>query len=102
LIESWKRLAPNCVKASLDAMSADIYPNPAQTELTVSLSAAGKSNVQATVQIVNLQGQVVRLPTQARFGTYFFDVSQLTNGVYVVTVQWENGQKTTQKVIITN
>jgi hypothetical protein len=103
LIESWKGLTKDCKTIPYEeVVHADIFPNPAQTQLTVSLSSALKSDLKASVSIVNLQGTVVSLPSQETFGTYYFDVSGLTNGVYFVTVQWENGKKTNQKVLITN
>ncbi|MEN9609286.1 MAG: Secretion system C-terminal sorting domain [Bacteroidota bacterium] len=100
LIDSWKALTQGCKPATDEDVHADIFPNPTQSQLTVSLSSSLKTDVKATVSILNLQGAAMTTPVVETHGTYSFDVSGLANGVYLVTVQWENGNKTTQKVMI--
>jgi hypothetical protein len=65
----------------------NIYPNPAVDQITIS----GDSNV--TGNIVDQMGKVV-----LSFTTNTIDISELSNGVYLITVL-DNESITTQKII---
>ena len=67
-----------------------IYPNPARTELYLSISQTDKSEI----SVSNLLGQVL-IKTQNQ---NHIDISNLTNGIYMITIS--KGQtKQTQKFI---
>ena len=81
--------------------SVSVYPNPVKDIATVSLTLNQSSNV--TVGVTNLVGQQVMSLNKGSMsaGTTQFnlDASNLTSGVYFVTVL-VNGQKFTQKMVV--
>lgn len=61
-----------------------IYPNPTSDELTIETSH------QATIQILNIQGQLIKA-IDATDSKTSVDVSELSSGMYFVEVKTENG-----------
>ena len=101
LVDLWKNFAQGCnLSQQKNDLHVEVYPNPATTELTVSLSSALKVDVKAQVSIVNLQGTTVSLAHKESHGTYYFDVADIVNGTYLVSVVWENGARSVQKILI--
>ena len=80
-------------RASADGLT--VYPNPVSTSFTLN-----SGSVEATqVTIFDIQGKLI-MQSNAKFsGTKTFDVSQLSKGVYFVTVLSNNGLKITHKFI---
>ena len=78
-----------------------IYPNPAQSETTVSYTLTTKSDV--SIELVNTLGQ--RITTIERkdqaIGTHSerISVSQLMKGTYLLTVRTEKGAETLRLVV---
>lgn len=74
----------------------DIYPNPSNGIINISYS---EDFIQGEISIVNILGQVVysKQLTTDKFQT--INLSNLTNGVYIVTVIFD-GEITTKKIII--
>ena len=65
-----------------------VYPNPAKDIFNIELEDAAK----ATITIVNGAGQTLELPkTVSNNNLITFDVSALSEGVYYVKVETENG-----------
>lgn len=86
--------------ASADAISMDVYPNPARNLATVSLRGLAEGAVSISVQ--NLHGQeVLRRERMAETG--FFQAELNTSGwpagLYMVRVQ-QNGTAQTEKLVI--
>lgn len=77
----------------LKAASVSVYPNPASDKV-----ALVSANRIAEAVIVNSLGQVV-LRTNPDAKTVVLDVSGLTNGVYYVKTQSEEGQATSRLII---
>ena len=72
-----------------------VYPNPVKTTVTLN-----SGSVEATqVSIFDIQGKLIMLNNGKFSGTKSFDVSQLSKGVYFVTVLSNNGVKLTHKFI---
>ena len=70
-----------------------IYPNPAGFQFTIDLSAEnGKYYVH------DLNGRLIS--QDFIYGSAFVDVSQFTNGVYIVSVEHENGSFSRDKIVI--
>lgn len=65
-----------------------IYPNPASTELKIDDSPLLKQN--NAYQVVNLLGQVI-LKDRLKMSQSSIDVSSLTNGVYYLTIDTDEG-----------
>ena len=75
-----------------DAVNFSIYPNPTSGEFTVALA----DNVEASVEIVNVAGQVV---ASQKFEGSATIKKALAAGVYTVVVK-SNGGVSTQKLIV--
>jgi hypothetical protein len=73
----------------------NVFPNPAQNVLTITVGAT--QNFNASIEVVNISGQVV-VPSQNinfNLGTNnnTVDISNLNNGVYVLRIVSANGVK---------
>jgi len=80
-------------RASADGLT--VYPNPVKTTVTLN-----SGSVEATqVSIFDIQGKLIIQNNDKFSGTKTFDVSQLSKGVYFVTVASNNGVKLTHKFI---
>ncbi|MBC7553505.1 MAG: T9SS type A sorting domain-containing protein [Taibaiella sp.] len=86
--------------ARLNAIG-EVYPNPANTSVTVPFTVAQDAN--ATVTLSNVIGQVIKTTsvaaTAGSAAKVNFSTSDLANGVYTVTVT-ANGQQSTARVTI--
>lgn len=76
-----------------DANGINIYPNPANTSLTVSAQSEIKS-----ISIMNLVGQTVQI-LQVGAVERTIDLSNLNNGQYIMSLSMKNGQLLNQKFI---
>lgn len=73
-----------------DLTTFEVYPNPVQNEFII------KSDQRVTeASIYNLTGQLVRLLAA---GTRTIDVSDLNEGVYIISIKTENGVGTSRFV----
>ncbi len=70
--------------------SAQIFPNPVTTELTLDLNTS--SNTDYSVTVIDVMGQTVQnLGNYNSSLTKAFDVSELSNGIYFLRVATEEG-----------
>jgi hypothetical protein len=77
----------------------NIYPNPTKGEFTLKLASSESENL--TVKVVDMTGRVIldrMITTQEGVNEIPFDMSGVTDGVYVMTVN-RNGSLTTLKVV---
>lgn len=77
-----------------------VYPNPAKDMLTITLSTNSNENV--VVKMLDITGNIVlnsNLGNINGLKQSAVDLSSLTNGVYLISVQTGN-QLTTQKIIV--
>ena len=91
----------DAVPESINPMtSARVYPNPVNGVLNVEVNAS--QNSEATMSVFNIMGQKVAEKT-ANFNTGIntasFNTSELSNGVYFVTVK-ANGFEKTMKFVV--
>ena len=71
----------------------NVYPNPSNDQLTIDLT-----NEKGVYIIYDLNGRVV---TQSMInGTSMMDVSSWENGVYIISVEFDNGSLSREKIII--
>jgi polyhydroxybutyrate depolymerase len=88
-IEIWKffRKYTN-ITYSIDTYSnnaaVNIFPNPVNDKLTIDISEKSK------IQIYTIQGQIIKEECTSE-STYSTDVSNLTNGTYIVKITSESG-----------
>ena len=80
---------PVAIKGTLESDNLSVYPNPASDKLMV------KGNVNATITIRNIIGQVVK----SAINVTSISVSELPVGVYMVTLE-EKNNISVQKVLI--
>lgn len=81
---------------------SEVYPNPATDKATIGFTLKDAANVNVTVS--NSIGQVVKTQSLGKYnanqqGGARIDVSNLSNGVYFVTVN-ANGQNVTKRLIV--
>jgi hypothetical protein len=83
---------------SLELQSAlnnlNIYPNPVSNELNVKFNATSA----ATIELVNVAGQVLATKNASEFVNVTFDTAELNAGVYFVNIKVAEGTFT-QKII---
>ena len=85
------------VCASLDESALkglNIYPNPVANELNVSFNASSA----ATIELVNVAGQVIETKNTSEFANVTFNTAELNAGVYFVNIKVAEGTFT-QKII---
>ena len=91
----------NDVASSLSNVS-DVFPNPAMNDATVKFTVNQAADVSVTV--ANSVGQVVKTQSLGKYGANQtagarINVSNLSNGVYFVTVT-ANGQNVTKRLVV--
>ena len=79
----------------------NLFPNPANKKITLSLNLAKTENV--SIKITNMLGQLEESESVNRLNSgkneYSYDVSNISNGVYFITLSSEN-LRATKKLII--
>jgi hypothetical protein len=79
---------------SLSISGLSIYPNPVANELNVKFNAISA----ATIELVNVAGQVIASKDASEFANVTFDTATLNAGVYFVNIKVAEGVFT-QKII---
>ncbi len=83
-------LLANCSSLSIDEFSQDslsIYPNPTQTELSISTS---KNLGNVAITLVDINGRVVLKIRKELFNTISVNTSQLQSGLYILNIKGDN------------
>jgi hypothetical protein len=81
-----------------EGVGISIYPNPVISDLTVQI--AGKLEHEATIEIINLNGKVVKTHVIPQGATSANPVTltNLDSGVYVARIRYSNGDVSTVKL----
>lgn len=76
-----------------------VYPNPTTNNLTVELSQNASNDY--TIEVIDALGRVINSQTLPK-GNYIhqIDVSNLTNGTYLLRMISKNGKATTQQFVV--
>lgn len=80
----------NCSVLSIDEFSKDslsVYPNPTQTELSISTP---KNLGNVAITLVDINGRVVLEIRQELFNTITLNTSQLQSGIYILNIKGGN------------
>lgn len=88
------------VNFQIDLSDWSVFPNPAQEELFLNLKPfAGK---QATIQLINNFGQVVRTENLGELGgeTERLDLKNVENGLYFIQIKVEGKKALQQKIVV--
>src|SRR5438045_4503473 len=73
-----------------------LFPNPATTAVTINFGKAAR----CTVEVCNMLGERLTLPlSQGEGSSVLIDVSQLSRGIYFVTVKDGEGNKVVRKIV---
>jgi PKD repeat protein len=82
----------------IDVTTVSVYPNPANTYITIEADYEI-----AKVAVYDVTGKKVVAQNTAQGSlAHKVNVSTLSNGIYVITVSYENGQKSNHKISITH
>lgn len=82
------------LEAKSTLKSLNIFPNPVANELNVKFNA----NSAATIELVNVAGQVIETKNATEFADVTFNTAELNAGVYFVNIKVAEGTFT-QKII---
>jgi photosystem II stability/assembly factor-like uncharacterized protein len=79
------------ITSVVSADNVQVYPNPATTEITVSLTSPSEVDI----RIFDVSGKLLVYQADKMIeGTHSLDVSELTSGVYFLRINSENGEIT--------
>jgi len=99
----YKLTCPTCmtltelsVQNPSNVVSANVYPNPANSEVTITYSV--KDGSAATVSIINTMGQIVATE-KATNGKVVISTANMPSGIYFYTVE-SNGSKMTNRFVV--
>ncbi len=95
-----KSIAQNEAASSAVLKDVKLSPNPANGK--VSLTLTGYSG-NVTIQLMDINGKVLqekKIPGLSKLSQQQIDISNYANGVYLVTVMDEKGNRKTQKLVI--
>jgi len=82
-----------------NAASVAMYPNPASSVLNIELK--GTEQTIAKIWVMDIAGKTALVETATNGSKqHVLNMSALTDGVYFVNVQLNNGEQTTRKVIL--
>lgn len=73
----------------------EVFPNPANSSINMTFE---NSALGATIRVTNLQGQIVYEENFVQGNSFELDVSNLSNGMYLVAINTENGLQFTRFV----
>lgn len=78
------------ISSSVKKATLNIYPNPAQSTVTLSIPISTKIN-RSDLTIIDMMGKVIDVPTKISNQDVELDLNNLANGLYFV--QYNNGEK---------
>jgi hypothetical protein len=78
--------------------NVSFFPNPARDYVNVSLGQT--SNIEMTIRLVSLSGQVMQEKKAASGGIVSFPVQQYPAGLYILTVVGTDGSRESSKLMI--
>ncbi len=100
---NWSVLNGNLsVKQPANVNTVNVYPNPANNYVMVDFNLVNNDNI--TMEIMDITGRVILSENKGELPSgdqsMVFSTSDLSNGVYFVTIKGANGFTSTQKFII--
>jgi hypothetical protein len=81
-----------------EELEFSIYPNPAKTKVSISIPN-NKTKDEIIITILNIQGELLLTKKFRNMNLMEFELSGLTDGIYLFKIQTETGIET-QKLII--
>ncbi len=78
------------------AFDSKVYPNPARETITLETS----ESVPQTISIISIDGKQVRQVSASSNTRNVYDISDLTPGLYFITVEMENGRMEQHRFIV--
>ena len=84
----------NPASLEVEELASALYPNPASTELNVSFD----NGIASLVEVYGMNGRLIQT-LQPENSLLKIDVSNLENGVYLIHIMADNGQRTIKKFV---
>jgi hypothetical protein len=88
--------------SSLQTTGMGVYPNPVQNAETLTIKFSATENANATVSVIYMQGNVVKIATQtAQIGenTFLIETAALKPGLYIVQATVGTNKETTRVIV---
>jgi hypothetical protein len=73
----------------------DLFPNPASTSATITISAEKEIN---KIQLLNILGEQILVEDTEPSTSVNFDLGQLKNGIYIVKVTFSDKTSSTKRL----
>lgn len=89
---------PSGINNVADAVSMSVYPNPASSELYVSISTSQKAI--STIQLSDLTGRLVKEVNNVNSYTTPIRVDDMNTGVYLLSLKLSDGTTATRRVVV--
>ena len=75
-----------------------IYPNPAKNEIII-ITKDEETKIQALALFSSNGNKILSTKINTPSNEYFFDVSDLSSGIYIIQIELNNGNKVNKKII---
>ena len=80
--------------------SISIYPNPAKNSLNINFGTINNSDLSTEISIYDLQGKKIKSIQRNTEIIQNVNTSQLSDGIYVLKINNQNGEQITHKLVI--
>ena len=75
-----------------------IYPNPAKNEIII-ITKDEETKIQALALFSSNGNKILSTKINTPSNEYFFDVLDLSSGIYMIQIELNNGNKVNKKII---
>ena len=77
-----------------------IYPNPAKSEININFASINNASITTEILIYDLQGKILKTIHRNADAIQKVNTSELSNGVYILKINADNGEQSTHKLVI--
>lgn len=78
----------------------NVFPNPANDVVNFSIQPPVGRSLEVTVRVVDMLGRVSSPPAKERSGEVLLNTSHLPNGIYLITVTDQDGNRYTERLVV--
>ena len=80
--------------------SISVYPNPTKSILNINFGTSNNSDLSTKISIYDLQGKKIKSILRNTESIQKINTSQLSEGIYVLKINNQNGEQSTHKLVI--
>lgn len=91
-------VVPTGIATLTEKAELNVFPNPATTELNISINKEQKPV--STIRLFDITGRMTKEITGLNSLTQKIDVSEINNGIYLLSIKLTDGTTATQRVVI--